>query len=216
MLKFIPRGNALFVNTSEGKPVAFKDHPDVKAILEKYGTTIAVAQTQNQQGNFVITLDTGSWGQDTDVSSYDRIATLKDIHDWLTTNGIPARTEDKQQVLNLQTAGPQLQGQRGRLAVLRLYVNLSVLNKTHTVDSGTGTNTDPMDERLSNATAAYVVAFSVEEFSAVEARFSKLGKGPFAGILEGLVNKAKQGGAPAPVVEEPTAVQAPEGETLPV
>ena len=213
-LVFIPRGNALFIKGPDGKAIAFKDHPDVKAICEKYGTTIGVAQTQNQQGNYSVTLDGDSW--DTDVSSYDRVMTLGAIHDFLTTNGIPARTEDKQQVLNLQTAGPQLQGQRGRLAVLRLYINLSVLNKTHTVDQGSGPSVDPMDERLSNATAAFVVAFSVEEFSAMEGKFSKLGKGPFAGILEGLVNKAKQSGATTPVLEEPQAVKPPEEETLPV
>ena len=214
MLKFIPRGNALFILNDEGKAVPFKEHPAVKAILDKYNTTIAVAQTQNQQGNFVITLDTGSWGQDTDVSSFDRIATLKDIHDWLTTNGIPARTEDKQQVLNLQTAGPQLQGQRGRLAVLRLYVNLSVLNKTQTVDQGSGSNVDPMDERLSAATSSFISAFGLEEFERLETKFLSKGKGMFAGVLEGLVNKSKQGSAP--VVEEPVAVQQTGTEELPV
>lgn len=218
-LSFLARGNSLFVRTPDGKTIPIKDHPEVKAICEKNGTTIAVAQTQNQQGNYVITLDGDSWSRDSDIDSSDRVRTLLELHDWLVSGGVPRRTEDKQQVLNLQTAGPQIQGARGRVAVLRLYVNLSVLNKTHTADQNVGSNVDPMEERLSNATAAYVVTFSVEEFSAMEAKFGKLGKGPFAGILEGLVNKAKQG-TPAPVVEEPKAVTSAEaegeGETLPV
>ena len=212
-LSFLARGASLFIRMADGKTIPFKDHPEVKAICEKNGTTIAVTQTQNQAGNYVITLDTGSWGRDSDIDSSDRVRTLLDIHDFLVNGGVPRRTEDKQQVLNLQTAGPQIQGARGRVAVLRLYVNLSVLNKTHTETVG-GERVDPMEERMSNATAAFVVTFGVDEFSAMETKFGKLGKGAFAGILEGMVNKAKQGSAP--VVEEPVAVQQTGTEELPV
>ena len=148
-LKFIVRGKFLFINTGAGQPVAFVDWAN--KLVEHLGVPIECQAVQgaNQAGNFSVGIGTEGWKG---VANYKRVAALVDIYRALEAGGIEAEGADGSQVLNLSTAGPRGDGERGRYASrMNLFLNLGNQAKAQ---AGTGTTTTVVNSTEDAYTAA--------------------------------------------------------------
>jgi hypothetical protein len=158
--KLLTRGPSLFILLAGMQPQKIEDwiNNNVNADSD-INVECQASQGQGQRGNFSITIAQDSWGNG---SSYDRVKALMNAYEALRDAGIPEMVEDNQ-VLNLSTAGPQIQGGRGRVARLALYVNAAYLSQAEREQARGGTTIvqapgAAMDDQLATLTEQYIEA----------------------------------------------------------
>lgn len=155
--KFIVRGKILFISTGSGQPVSFTEWAN--KVVEDLGIPIECQAVQgaNQAGNFSVGIGTEGWKG---VANYKRVAALVDIYRALEAGGIEAEGPDGSQVLNLSTAGPRGDGERGRYASrMNLFLNLGNQAKASAgTGSGVQTVVNSTEDAYTHATEAFIEA----------------------------------------------------------
>lgn len=156
-LKFLIRGKFLFINTGAGQPIPFVDWAN--KVVEHLGVPIECQAVQgaNQAGNFSVGIGTEGWKG---VANFKRVAALVDIYRALEAGGIEAEGADGSQVLNLSTAGPRGDGERGRYASrCNLFLNLGNQAKAQAgTGGGTTTVVNSTEDAYTANTEAYIEA----------------------------------------------------------